>query len=61
MFDKPVIAITFAFSWYSEVVGLQIEACFKRNYVFILGDARVVVCGVLYVKKTTVLEWLFWK
>lgn len=46
--DKPVTAVRSAFSRYSEAIGLQIEAFFKRNYLFLLGAAGVVVCALLW-------------
>ena len=48
VFNKPAAAVSSAFSRYSEAVGLQIEAFFKRNYLFLLGAGGVVVCGVLW-------------
>lgn len=46
--DKPVAAVRSAFSRYSEAIGLQIEAFFKRNYLFLLGAAGLVVCALLW-------------
>ncbi|XP_028791281.1 uncharacterized protein LOC114747153 [Neltuma alba] len=46
--DKPVTAVRSAFSRYSEAIGLQVEAFFKRNYLFLLGAAGVMVCALLW-------------
>ncbi|KAJ7965172.1 Import inner membrane translocase subunit [Quillaja saponaria] len=48
IFDKPVTAVSSTFSRYSEAIGLQIEAFFKRNYLFLLGVAGVIVCALLW-------------
>ena len=48
VFDKPAIALSSAFSRYSEAVGLQLEAFFKRNFLFLLGVAGVLVCTLLW-------------
>ncbi|KAF7830846.1 import inner membrane translocase subunit [Senna tora] len=46
--DKPVTAVQSTFSRYSEAIGLQIEAFFKRNYLFLLGAAGVMLCFLLW-------------
>ncbi|QHO16303.1 uncharacterized protein DS421_10g302450 [Arachis hypogaea] len=48
LFDKPAAAVSSAFSRYSEAVGLQIEAFFKRNSLFLYGAAGVLVCALLW-------------
>ncbi|MED6197678.1 hypothetical protein PIB30_058887 [Stylosanthes scabra] len=48
LFDKPAAAVSSAFSRYSEAVGLQIEAFFRRNSLFIYGAAGVMVCALLW-------------
>ena len=48
VFEKPVSAVRSAFSRYSEAIGLQVEAFFKRNYLFLLGAGGVVVCALLW-------------
>ncbi|KAE9608779.1 hypothetical protein Lal_00020218 [Lupinus albus] len=48
VFHKPVAAVTSVFSRYSTVIGLQIEAFFKRNDLFLFGAAGVLICGILW-------------
>ncbi|KAG5031645.1 hypothetical protein AAZX31_06G134500 [Glycine max] len=48
VFDKPAAAVTSAFSRYREAIGLQIEAFFKRNTLFLWGAGGVVLCAVLW-------------
>ncbi|KAI4306579.1 hypothetical protein L6164_029842 [Bauhinia variegata] len=48
VFEKPATAVSSAFSRYSEAIGLQFEAFFKRNYLFLLGAAGVLVCALLW-------------
>lgn len=47
-FDKPATAITSTFSRYREAIGLQIEAFFKRNSLFLIGAGGVLVCALLW-------------
>ncbi|XP_027367514.1 uncharacterized protein LOC113873550 [Abrus precatorius] len=46
--DKPATALTSAFSRYREAIGLQIEAFFKRNSLFLFGAGGVIVCALLW-------------
>ncbi|KAL2339499.1 hypothetical protein Fmac_007439 [Flemingia macrophylla] len=46
--DKPAAAVTSALSRYREAIGLQIEAFFKRNHLFLWGAGGVVLCAVLW-------------
>ena len=46
--DKPLSAVTSAFSRYREAVGLQVEAFWKRNYLALVGAGAVVVCIALW-------------
>ncbi|RVW81377.1 hypothetical protein CK203_038133 [Vitis vinifera] len=46
--DLPLRSLRSAFYRYREAVGLQIEAFWKRNYVFLLGAGGVVLCVVLW-------------
>ncbi|XP_008810864.2 uncharacterized protein LOC103722180 [Phoenix dactylifera] len=46
--DKPLSAVTSAFSRYREAVGLQVEAFWKRNYLALMGAGAVVVCIALW-------------
>lgn len=48
LFDKPAAFVTSALSRYGGAMRLQIEAFFKRNYLFLLGGAGIVICGVLW-------------
>ncbi|KAG5035999.1 hypothetical protein GLYMA_04G223900v4 [Glycine max] len=48
VFDKPAAAVTSAFSRYREAIGLQIEAFFKRNTLFLWGAGGVVLCAFLW-------------
>lgn len=48
IFDKPVAAITSAFSRYREAIGLQIDAFCKNNYLVLLGGGAVLVCALLW-------------
>ncbi|KAG1338680.1 hypothetical protein COCNU_04G009860 [Cocos nucifera] len=41
--EKPLSAVSSAFSWYRAAVGLQVEAFWKRNYLVLLGAGAVVV------------------
>lgn len=46
--DLPLRSLRSAFYRYREAVGLQIEAFWKRNYVFLLGAGAVALCAVLW-------------
>ncbi|KAG1338921.1 hypothetical protein COCNU_04G012270 [Cocos nucifera] len=46
--EKPLSAVSSAFSRYREAVGLQVEAFWKRNYLVLLGAGAVVVCIALW-------------
>ncbi|URE37670.1 hypothetical protein MUK42_16790 [Musa troglodytarum] len=46
--DKPLSAVSSAFSRYREVVGLQMEAFWKRNHMILVWSGAVVVCIVLW-------------
>ncbi|TKY73964.1 hypothetical protein E2542_SST02723 [Spatholobus suberectus] len=46
--DKPAAAVSSAFSRYREAIGLQIEAFFKRNHLFLLGAGGIVLCALLW-------------
>lgn len=46
--DKPLSAVSSAFSRYREVVRLQMEAFWRRNYLVILGAGAVAVCIALW-------------
>lgn len=48
VFDKPVAAVTSAFSRYREAIGLQIDAFCKNNYLVLLGGGAVLVCALLW-------------
>ena len=48
VFDKPATALSSAFARYREAIGLQIEAFFKRNSLFLFGAAGVVLCALLW-------------
>ncbi|XP_058006848.1 uncharacterized protein LOC110657639 [Hevea brasiliensis] len=41
-------AVTSTFSRYSEAVGLQIDAFWKKNFIFLLGAGGVVLCALLW-------------
>ena len=47
-FDLPLRSLRSAFYRYREAVGLQIEAFWKRNYVFLLAAGGVALCAVLW-------------
>ncbi|KAJ8764095.1 hypothetical protein K2173_004999 [Erythroxylum novogranatense] len=47
-FDKQTSAVASAFSRYREAIGLQIDAFFRRNYVFVFGAGGVLLCGLLW-------------
>lgn len=47
-FDKPAKALAFSFSRYREAIGLQIEAFFQRNTLFLVGAGGVLVCALLW-------------
>ncbi|XP_065020774.1 uncharacterized protein LOC135645862 [Musa acuminata AAA Group] len=46
--DKPLSAVSSAFSRYRQVVGLQMEAFWKRNHMILVWSGAVVVCIVLW-------------
>jgi hypothetical protein len=46
--DKPLNAAKSVISRYREVVGLQIEAFWKRNYMIVVGAGAVVLCILLW-------------
>lgn len=46
--DPPLRSLRSAFYRYREAVGLQIEAFWKRNYMFLLGAGGLVLCAVLW-------------
>ncbi|KAG0481712.1 hypothetical protein HPP92_012570 [Vanilla planifolia] len=46
--NKPLSSIRLTFSRYRDVIGLQLEAFWKRNYLFILGAGGLVVCIALW-------------
>uniref|UniRef100_A0A2P2PHX6 Uncharacterized protein MANES_10G004100 n=1 Tax=Rhizophora mucronata TaxID=61149 RepID=A0A2P2PHX6_RHIMU len=48
LFEKPVAAVSSAFSRYREAIGLHIDAFFKRNYLFLFGAGGVVLCALLW-------------
>ncbi|XP_062092290.1 uncharacterized protein LOC133798110 [Humulus lupulus] len=48
VFEKPASAVASTFSRYREAIGLQIEAFFRRNYLFVLGAVGVVACALLW-------------
>ncbi|KAL5733061.1 hypothetical protein ACOSP7_032399 [Xanthoceras sorbifolium] len=46
--EKPAAAVSSTFSRYREAFGLQIDAFFRRNYLFLFGAGGVVVCALLW-------------
>ncbi|KAM1069787.1 hypothetical protein ACFX13_001705 [Malus domestica] len=48
VFDKPLSAVSSAFSRYQGAIGLQIEAFWKRNNLVLLGIGAVLVCALLW-------------
>lgn len=46
--EKPATAVSSAFSRYREAIGLQIDAFFRRNYLFLLGAGGVLLCALLW-------------
>ncbi|KAG6521418.1 uncharacterized protein LOC122052084 [Zingiber officinale] len=48
MVDKPLSAVSSAFSRYREAVRLQMEAFWRRNYLVIVGSGAVAVCIALW-------------
>ncbi|KAG6518529.1 uncharacterized protein LOC122056593 [Zingiber officinale] len=48
MVDKPLSAVSSAFSRYREAVRLQMEAFWRRNYLVIVGAGAVAVCIALW-------------
>ncbi|GAB2261194.1 hypothetical protein Droror1_Dr00002191 [Drosera rotundifolia] len=46
--EKPLSAVTSAFSRYKEAVGLQIEGFWKRNYLFVVGAGGLALCIFLW-------------
>ncbi|XP_020590125.1 uncharacterized protein LOC110031321 [Phalaenopsis equestris] len=46
--SRPLSSIRSTFLRYREVIGLQLEAFWKRNYLFILGAGGLVLCIVLW-------------
>ncbi|KAK7317041.1 hypothetical protein RJT34_00944 [Clitoria ternatea] len=48
VFDKSGAAVSSAFSRYREAIGLQIEAFYKRNHLFLYGAVGVMVCILLW-------------
>lgn len=47
-FEKPATALNSAFSRYREAIGLQIDAFFRRNSLFLVGAGGVVLCALLW-------------
>lgn len=48
MVSKPLSSIRLMFSRYREAISLQLEAFWKRNYLFILGAGGLVLCIALW-------------
>ncbi|XP_030932121.1 uncharacterized protein LOC115957921 [Quercus lobata] len=48
VFDKPATALSSAFSRYRQAIGLQFEAFFKRNSLFLFGATAVLLCALLW-------------
>ncbi|KAK8953621.1 hypothetical protein KSP40_PGU017423 [Platanthera guangdongensis] len=48
MVSKPLSSVTLMFSRYREAISLQLEAFWKRNYLFILGAGGLVLCIALW-------------
>lgn len=48
VFEKPASVVSSTFSRYREAIGLQIDAFFRRNYLFLFGAGGVVVCMLLW-------------
>ncbi|KAJ4828474.1 hypothetical protein Tsubulata_047175 [Turnera subulata] len=46
--EKPVTLVSSAFSKYREAVGLQVEAFWRRNYLFLFGAGGVLVVALLW-------------
>ncbi|RWW23199.1 hypothetical protein GW17_00012566 [Ensete ventricosum] len=46
--DKPLSAVSSAFSRYREAVGLQMDAFWRRNYMILVGAGAVVACFALW-------------
>ncbi|TXG49938.1 hypothetical protein EZV62_025813 [Acer yangbiense] len=46
--EKPAAAVSSTFSRYRAAIGLQIDAFFRRNYLFLLGAGGVLVCALLW-------------
>ncbi|KAJ3686681.1 hypothetical protein LUZ61_015845 [Rhynchospora tenuis] len=46
--DKPLNVVKSVISRYREVVGLQIEAFWKRNYMIVVGAGALLVCMLLW-------------
>ncbi|KAJ4782371.1 import inner membrane translocase subunit [Rhynchospora pubera] len=46
--EKPLNVVKSVISRYREVVGLQIEAFWKRNYMIVVGAGALVVCMLLW-------------
>lgn len=46
--DKPLSAVSSAFSRYREAVGLQMDAFWRRNYLILVGAGAVVACFALW-------------
>ncbi|XP_074588377.1 uncharacterized protein LOC141844244 [Curcuma longa] len=46
--DKPLSAVSSAFSRYREAMRLQMEAFWRRNYLVIMGAGAVAVCIFLW-------------
>ncbi|XP_022764886.1 uncharacterized protein LOC111310054 [Durio zibethinus] len=47
-FRNPSNALTSTLSRYREAIGLQFDAFFKRNYLFLLGAGAVFLCALLW-------------
>ncbi|KAJ9160496.1 hypothetical protein P3X46_025892 [Hevea brasiliensis] len=48
VFEKPAAAVSSTFSGYRDALGLQIDAFWKRNFLFLLGAGGVVLCALLW-------------
>lgn len=48
VFEKPSKAVSSTFSRYRAAIGLQIEAFWKRNFLFLIGAGGVVICALLW-------------
>ncbi|PKA61796.1 hypothetical protein AXF42_Ash008627 [Apostasia shenzhenica] len=46
--DKPLLSMKSTFFRYRDVIALQLEAFWKRNYLFILGAGGLLMCIALW-------------